>query len=97
MVKLKISKLKKSRKCSHQATNDALIKWYNEMFEKFGWMILAKTNGMKDKIVSYKYSLNRLREHLECKIMETFDMDKINDLKIMLNNVKVIIHSSKDL
>ena len=94
MKKLKFSK---TRKCKHQATNDGLIKWYNDMFEKLGWMMLAKSNGMKDKIVSYKHSINRLREHLECKIMETFDMDKINDLKIMLNNVKILLHSCKNL
>lgn len=95
MKKLKISKL--TRKCKHQATNDALIKWYNDMFEKLGWMILAKSNGIRDKVLSYKHSLNRLREHLECKIMATFDMDKRNDLEIMLNNVKILIHSSKNL
>ena len=89
MKKLKISKM--TRKCKHQATNDGLIKWYNEMFEKLGWMVLAKSNGMRDKIVSYKHSLNRLKQHLECKITATFDMDKTNDLKIMLNNVKILI------
>lgn len=88
MKKLKISK---TRKCKHQATNDGLIKWYNEMFEKLGWMVLAKSNGMKDKFTSYKHSVIRLREHLKCKIMATFDMDKINDLKIMLSNVEILI------
>ena len=39
-----------------------------EMFETFGWMILAKSRGMTDKIEFYINSLLRLEMAIEQKI-----------------------------
>jgi hypothetical protein len=92
----------KSRKqkinCTDGATMYGLQQWYVAMFEKLGWMILAKSKGhMEDKIVSYKLSLNRLEEKIRCKINTTYDMDKQIDLKLMLQDVSVLIdHVHKD-
>ena len=92
----------KSRKqkinCKDGATMAGLQQWYVAMFEKLGWMVLAKSKGhMNDKIISYKLSLNRLEEKIRCKINTTFDMDKQIDLKIMLQDVRVLIdHVDKD-
>ena len=75
-----------------------LQQWYVAMFEKLGWMVLAKSKGhMNDKIVSYKLSLNRLEEKIICKMNTTVDTDKQTDLKIMLQDVRVLIdHAHKD-
>ena len=85
--------------CKNEATFHGLNNWYKEMFEKLGWMVLAKSYGnMNDKLVSYKKTLLRLEEKLQCKINSVMDVDRKNDLIIMLKNVIILrAHAQKDL
>ena len=87
-----------SVKCEYPATMHGLKHWYEAMFEKLGWMILAKKKQYTEKVSSYVISLDRLHEKLICKIGSIRDQDKKNDLMIMLDNVKILIdHAKKDL
>ena len=78
-------------------TYPGLVKWYHAMFEKLGWMILAKEYGMDDKISSYKNSLQRLKDGLLKKGKDMENHDKSKDIEIMLRNVNLLIkHANKD-
>lgn len=92
-------KLNKTKKCKNQATMQGLTRWYVSMFEKLGWMILAKKLGdMDHKIMAYKISLDKLEEKLECKINTIKEMDHKDDLYIMLKNIRILKeHTLMDL
>jgi hypothetical protein len=60
------------------------------MFEKLGWMLLAKNNEWNDKIITYKNSVNRLEEAIIFKHKNTKDEDRKMDLIIMLENVNIL-------
>jgi hypothetical protein len=94
----KTAKLVKKMKFPHvEYTYHGLVKWYHAMFEKLGWMILAKEYGMHDKISTYKHSLERLKDGIIQKHKEMENNDKHKDLEIMLRNVTILIkHAHKD-
>jgi hypothetical protein len=74
-----------------------LNKWFDEAFEKLGWMVLAKARGHKDKIISYMKSLYRLRKALRQKIENVSQVDRKNDLEIMHHNLDILIaHAQRD-
>lgn len=78
-------------------TMSSIHHWYKSMFEKLGWMILAKHHGITDKIFTYKNNLERLKCAIEEKIKNTRDHDKKEDLKIMHGELMVLIdHVAKD-
>ena len=81
-----------------EATHHGLQEWYKMKFEKLGWMILAKENGINEKIFEYKNSLNRLEKAIEHKLKyHTKDIDRKDDLKIMLHDVDILKkHVEKD-
>jgi hypothetical protein len=81
----------------HDNTYLGLNKWCNNIFENFGWMILAHRNGENKQIISYKQNIETLIEHINHKIKHLqninkkeknlFIIDKINELKIMADNL----------
>jgi hypothetical protein len=95
----KTVKLVKKMKFSHNAeyTYPGLVRWYHTMFEKLGWMLLAKEHNFDDKIVAYKNSIRHLKEGIIKKHKEMEDHDKRRDLEIMLHNVEILIkHADHD-
>jgi hypothetical protein len=90
-------KTRSRKSCKHQATYVGLHQWFKTEYEKLGWMVLAKSKGMHEKVRVYVHSVQRLHDHLECKIQATMDKDRIDDLTIMFNDVKVLLaHCKRD-
>lgn len=78
-------------------TFHSMQNWYIHLFEKLGWMILAKTRGMNDKISLYKTSLNRFKDAVDHKLKHTKDNDRRHDLKVMHHNICILIeHVNQD-
>lgn len=78
-------------------TMESLHDWYKTMFEKLGWMILAKHRKYTDKIAAYKNGIKRLKYELEQKIDQVENQDNKTDLKIMHHNVCLLMeHANKD-
>jgi hypothetical protein len=80
-----------------EATFKGIQQWYKSVFEQLGWMILAKDKGMTDKISVYINSIYRIHMAIEQKIKKTNDLDKKEDLQIMLDNVKYFWPMSKKI
>lgn len=79
------------RSCEHPATMNDLTLWHKSMFETLGWMVLAKEYAMEYKVTSYKESLRRLCEKLECKMETVKEDDHKMDLKIMCDQVECLL------
>ena len=81
----------------HERTFHALVKWYEHMFEKLGWMVLASQHGHHEKIKHYIYKLRCLKGAIEQKLKAVKNVDKKADLKIMHRNLCVLMkHVEKD-
>lgn len=74
----------------HANTMDCIQDWYNKVFKKLGWMVLAQAKGYDYKIVSYKKSILNLLESIEHVMSEYEDPDRVHDLEVLHMNVKVL-------
>lgn len=93
--------IKRTMKKNHgfccDSTFYGLQSWYAAMFEKLGWMLLAKHRGIVEKISVYQNGVQRLKESIEHKMKDTKDHDRKADLEIMHENVCILLeHITKD-
>jgi hypothetical protein len=71
---------------AHEATNCGIGKWVMFMYEKLGWMCLAKKHGHELKVRSYLDSIQNLKSSIELKIKHVHEADRKDDLKIHLED-----------
>ena len=99
------SRSRKSSRKSHSRKSPAnrhysmkgLNDWHDHEFRHLGWMVLSKHNRVSDKVKAYKNSVNRLAKAVEQEMKEPHSSDRLHDLKILHNNVKVLQkHVKKD-
>jgi hypothetical protein len=88
----------KIKGCAHDPTYLSLLTWNQSSFEQLGSMILEKHNGYSDKVAQYKTDVMRLRDCISKKYSNMGNNSKKEDLRIMLNNIEVLIkHMNKYL
>ena len=88
---------RKTRKCKNDTTFVWANLWYKNVFEKLGWIVLAKAEAQDDKVHAYVNDVQRLYYQLDCKIKDTRDHDRKKDLRIMHKNIKCLLeHIHKD-
>jgi hypothetical protein len=85
---------------AYPVTMHGLNEWHKAMFEKLGWMVLAKSRATPHtdaKIKNYIDGVDSLIASINKKIGETKDADRIADLKVLLANTTILqSHVKKD-
>jgi hypothetical protein len=81
----------------HNCTFHGLHDWSSRMFEKLGWMLLAKRNYNKDAIKCYLKGLKHLQTEINLKRKETIDQDRRKDLEELNENVSYLMEHAKIL
>lgn len=71
-------------------TLHSLHDWHRGLFEKLGWMLLAKHHGHSPKIQAYLYSVEQMLVVIADKAKLTESRDKVNDLMTMDANVRLL-------
>ena len=84
-------------KSKHECTMNGLNHWFEAKFEKLGWMALAKEYDYDLKVASYLQSISHLKESIKDKINTVHDLDRKDDLKIMLNHTETLIIAANKL
>ena len=71
-------------------TFHGLHHWHKAMFEKLGWMVLAKAKGYSDKLAVYKNSIGHLAKSLEHVMGEYESANRKHDLRVLHMNVMAL-------
>ena len=77
---------------SHKVTSCGLQQWMKCKFETLGWMCIAQKDGNMLSINAYFDSIETLIASIESKIKEVKEKDRKDDLKITLDNTKLLKH-----
>ena len=84
-------------KSKHECTIHGLHEWFEAKFEKLGWMAIAKEHGHDITVSSYLQSISHLKDCLKDKIESVHDVDRKDDLKIMLKHIEILIIAAHKL
>jgi hypothetical protein len=81
----------------HDATFYGLHKWETKMYEKLGWMVLAKNEGNSLKIKAYMETIHRLKDMLMKKMSQVEEKDRKDDLKILYDDTCILWRAASKL
>lgn len=90
-VKLDIKKIDASV-IEYDTTMYGIYKWYDSMFEKLGWMVIAENKKDSEKIHTYYNCILKLYKALHNREMKSKDVDRKIDYKLMMENILILIN-----
>ena len=70
----------------HASTMKGIHHWHTRMFEKLGWMVLAKAKGYDFKVEAYKKSINHLLKTIDHVSAEYVNQNRKHDLNVLRMN-----------
>lgn len=71
-------------------TLEGLHKWYVSLFERVGWKLLSKRDGLDHKIYHFKMEIDNLLQALDRRMEATEEKDRLIDLAIMKKNTEYL-------
>jgi hypothetical protein len=74
----------------YHTTYHGLERWFVNVFESFGWMMLAKNEKRTIKIKAYKESVKHLHAALRERLAVTTDPVRKMDLENLLHNLAIL-------
>ena len=82
----------------YSGTMKGIHGWYEAMFEKLGWMVLAKAKGYNEKISAYKKAIDHLLKTTEHVMGEYESANRKHDLKVVhMNTTALKVFVEKNL
>jgi hypothetical protein len=82
---------------THKTTFHGLHLWHKKLYEKLGYIHLAKQYGYHEKVRMYKGSIDRLIDAIKDKVKDTHDVDRKNDLGILLDHTRSLRSFAKKI
>ena len=71
--------------------------WTCALYEKYGWMMLAKVRGHKEKVSAYKKSINHLDKAINNKMNITQNANRKTNLNVLCKKVMILKKAAKRL
>jgi len=81
----------------YNCTFHGIHEWSSHMFEKLGWMLLAKRNKNRSSIRCFIKDLRHLLHEIDAKCLETMDPDRKKDLQELHSNVSYLAEHATTL
>lgn len=69
------------------STLGGLERWHDSLFEKVGYMVLAKAKGRTQKIISFKASIDYFLKSVDHVMSEYENHNKKHDLNVLKMNM----------
>jgi hypothetical protein len=71
-------------------TLDGLTKWYAHLFDKLGWMVIAKAKGCSSKLTQYKKSIDHFLTTAKKVKSEYENHNRKHDIDIYVANMEAL-------